>query len=84
MLVPPPGGMAGDLTPEGNLGAWIDRALMDGHLWKPRWDPEGLLSTVPAIATTLLGMLAGLCLATEWTPERKAGALDDRRRRSRR
>ena len=75
MLVPPPGGVAGDLTPEGNLGAWIDRALMDGHLWKPRWDPEGLLSTVPAIATTLLGTLAGLCLATEWTPERKAGAL---------
>ena len=62
MLVPAPGGVAGDLTPEGNLGAWIDRALMEGHLWKPRWDPEGLLSTVPAIATTLLGTLAGLCL----------------------
>ena len=75
MLVAPPGGTAGDLTAEGNLGAWIDRALMDGHLWKPRWDPEGLLSTIPAIATTLLGTLAGLCLATEWAPERKAGAL---------
>ena len=48
MLVAPPGGVAGDLTAEGNLGAWLDRALMDGHLWKPRWDPEGLLSTVPA------------------------------------
>ncbi len=75
MFVAPPGGVAGDLTAEGNLGAWIDRALMEGHLWKPRWDPEGLLSTVPAIATTLLGTLAGLCLGTEWTPERKAGAL---------
>jgi predicted acyltransferase len=75
MFLPPPGGVAGDLTPEGNLGAWIDRALMDGHLWKPRWDPEGLLSTVPAIATTLLGVLAGICLGTSWTAERKAGAL---------
>ena len=75
MLVPPPGGVAGDLTPEGNLGAWIDRALMGGHLWKARWDPEGLLSTIPAIATTLLGTLAGLCLGAEWPPERKAGAL---------
>ena len=75
MLVPPPGGIAGDLTPEGNLGAWLDRALMDGHLWRPRWDPEGLLSTVPAIATTLLGVVAGLCLRGEWTPQRKAAAL---------
>ena len=75
MLVPPPGGVAGDLTPEGNLGAWIDRALLEGHLWKPRWDPEGLLSTIPAVATTLLGVLAGLCLGTTWTAERKAGAL---------
>jgi predicted acyltransferase len=75
MLVPVPGGTAGDLTPDGNLGAWIDRALMNGHLWRPRWDPEGLLSTVPAVATTLLGVLAGLCLRSEWTAERKAGVL---------
>src|SRR5688572_5367201 len=64
MLVAPPGGLAGDLTPDGNLAAWIDRALMAGHLWKPKWDPEGLLSTVPAISTTLFGVLAGLCLAS--------------------
>lgn len=75
MLVAPPGGVAGDLTPEGNLGAWIDRALMEGHLWRPRWDPEGLLSTIPAIATTLLGILAGICLGSPWTAERKAAAL---------
>ncbi len=59
-LVPVPGGQAGDLTPDGNLAAFVDRALMSGHLWKPTWDPEGLLSTLPAIATTLLGVLAGL------------------------
>jgi predicted acyltransferase len=75
MLVPPPGGAAGDLTPEGNLAAWLDRALMERHLWRPRWDPEGLLSTVPAISTTLLGVLAGLCLGAPWTPERKSAVL---------
>ena len=72
MLVAPPGGVAGDLTPEGNLAAWVDRALMSGHLWKPNWDPEGLLSTIPALTTTLLGVLAGLVLARPMTPERKA------------
>ncbi len=75
MHVPPPGSFAGDLSPEGNLGAVIDRALMGGHLWRPRWDPEGLLSTVPAIATTLFGAVAGLCLAADLTPERKVRAL---------
>ena len=75
MLVPVPGGAAGDLTPEGNLAAWLDRTLMEGHLWRPRWDPEGLLSTVPAISTTLLGIVAGLCLGSGWTPPRKAAAL---------
>lgn len=74
-LVAPPGGVAGDLTPEGNLAAWVDRTLMEGHLWRPRWDPEGLLSTVPAVATTLLGIVAGLCLGGGWTPARKAAAL---------
>jgi predicted acyltransferase len=50
----------GDLTPEGNVGAQIDRALMGGHLYRPRWDPEGLLSSVPAVATTLIGVITGL------------------------
>lgn len=48
-----------DVTVDGNLAARIDRLLLGGHLWKPGWDPEGLLSTLPAIATTLLGYLAG-------------------------
>ena len=72
MFVAPPGGVAGDLTPEGNLAAWVDRALMSGHLWKPKWDPEGLLSTIPAFTTTLIGVLAGLVLAQPLAPERKA------------
>jgi predicted acyltransferase len=62
LWVPVPGSHAGDLSPSGNLGAWLDRALLKGHLWKAEWDPEGLLSTMPAIATTLLGVMAGLSI----------------------
>jgi predicted acyltransferase len=60
--VPAPGGVAGDLSPAGNLGAWLDRQLLGGHLWRADWDPEGLLSTLPAIGTTLLGLVAGLAV----------------------
>jgi predicted acyltransferase len=71
MFVPVPGGHAGDLSADGNLGAWLDRALMGGHLWRPTWDPEGLLSTIPAIATTLFGVVAGLWLKSANGESRK-------------
>lgn len=58
-LVPVPGFGAGDLSVEGNFAAYIDSHLLQGHMWKENWDPEGLLSTIPAIATTLLGVLTG-------------------------
>lgn len=74
-LVPVPGGAAGDLSPGADLGAYIDRTVLGGHLWKPDWDPEGLLSTLPAIATTLLGTVAGLWMRSEVSPARKAGGL---------
>lgn len=49
-----------DLSPGGNLAAWLDRALLGpAHLYTPQYDPEGLLSTLPAIATALSGALAG-------------------------
>lgn len=67
-LVPVPGGVAGDLSPSGNLGAWLDRALLGGHLWKADWDPEGVLSTIPAVGTTLLGVLAGWWLPAAASP----------------
>jgi predicted acyltransferase len=54
-----PGPAGPGLTPEGNLAAYIDRTLLHGHLLFDDWDPEGLLSTLPAIATTLGGVLAG-------------------------
>lgn len=62
-LVPVPGYGPGVLEPTGNLAGWIDSHLLAGHTWSgapaPGFDPEGLLSTLPAIATTLLGALAG-------------------------
>ncbi len=64
MLVPVPGYGAGNLSPDGNLGAFLDRLLLEGHLWRPTWDPEGLLSTIPAVATCLLGQLTGEVLRT--------------------
>ena len=70
-LVPVPGYGKGHLDPEGNLAAYIDRALMNGHLWRPRWDPEGWLSTLPAIATTLLGGFAGRWLNSSAAASKK-------------
>ena len=58
-LVPVPGYGPGDLSPEGNLGAYLDRLILGDHLWREMWDPEGLLSTLPAIGSTLLGIYAG-------------------------
>jgi predicted acyltransferase len=57
--MPVPGIGAGVLTPEGNLASFIDRALLGGHLLTPVYDPEGLLSTVPAVATAMAGVFAG-------------------------
>lgn len=71
MLAPGEGGVVGDLSPEGNIGAVIDRALLEGHLWRPRWDPEGLFSTIPAVGTTLLGILIGLWMRTSMAPARR-------------
>ncbi|MCB0638991.1 MAG: DUF1624 domain-containing protein [Lewinella sp.] len=66
-LVPVPGGFPPNLDPETNLGAWLDRLLLNGHLWSQSktWDPEGLLSTLPAVATGLSGVLTGVWLRTE-------------------
>jgi predicted acyltransferase len=66
MLVPVPGFGAGVLTPEGNLGAYIDQKLLPGLFCCYKYgDNEGILSTIPAIATALLGALTGHFLARE-------------------
>ncbi|OGR93026.1 MAG: hypothetical protein A2992_04620 [Elusimicrobia bacterium RIFCSPLOWO2_01_FULL_59_12] len=69
--VPVAGYGAADLGMEGNLGAYIDRLLLSGHIYKPVYDPEGLFSTLPAIATTLLGNLTGVWLLSNRTGGQK-------------
>src|SRR5206468_6315032 len=58
-LVPVPEFGAGDLARGHDLASYLDRLLLPGHIYRRDYDPEGLLSTLPAIATTLLGVLAG-------------------------
>ncbi len=61
-------GWATETVPQGTLAAWVDRLVLDwsgwglgNHIWalSKTWDPEGVLSTVPAVATTMLGVIAG-------------------------
>jgi len=47
-----------------NLPAWLDRKLFMGHLYDGTRDPEGILHTIPAIGTTLIGVLTGHWLKT--------------------
>ncbi|MFZ6645130.1 acyltransferase family protein [Undibacterium sp. TJN25] len=56
---------AGALEPGRDAGAYIDRLLLNGHLWRrvKTWDPEGLLSTLPALCNLLFGVLTGHLLA---------------------
>jgi predicted acyltransferase len=63
-FVPVPGYGAGVLDYQGNLCGYIDTKLLGGHLYKPGFDPEGILSTFPAIATVLIGTLTGDWLRT--------------------
>jgi len=60
------------LDPDRNLVAWLDRKLLMGHLYEGTRDPEGVLSTIPAIATCLLGLLTGQWLRTERSGRAKA------------
>ena len=77
-LVPVPGAMGGigatlNNAPSRTLAAWTDRLLLGGHLWinSVTWDPEGPLSTIPAIGTAMLGIFAG-----RWLGEKRP--LDER------
>lgn len=67
----PDAGGAGPFTLEGNLVGYIDRLFLPGRLHETVFDPEGLFSTVPAIATAMLGMFTG-----EWIKLRKEGLTD--------
>jgi predicted acyltransferase len=73
LFIPVPGFGTGNLTPEGNFAAYVDRLLLPGKLHRTIYDPEGLLSTIPAVATALLGVFTGEFLRLQqYTAQRKA------------
>jgi predicted acyltransferase len=61
-FVPVPGVGAGSFARDANLANWIDAQYLPGRKWDGAWDPEGLLSTLPAIGTCLMGVFAGMLL----------------------
>jgi predicted acyltransferase len=63
-----PGFPMGDLTQEGNFASYLDRLCMPGRLYKGNHDPEGLTSTIPAVATGLLGIITGNFLKNNAKP----------------
>ena len=78
ITIPVPVFGSGVLTPEGNLEGYIDRILLPGKLHRIVYDPEGILSTIPAICTALLGVFTGQFLrmnSVKWTMFRKSFAI---------
>ncbi len=78
MWIPVPHFGAGVLTPEDNVAAYVDRLLLPGKLHRTVYDPEGLLSTIPAIVTALLGVFTGEFLkdkSNRFTPAKKGWML---------
>lgn len=78
MLIPAPGFVAGDLTKEGSIASHIDRVVLGKHMWsggRGVYDPEGILSTLGALATTFAGMLTGHLLRSRRTDTEKVAAM---------
>ncbi len=77
--VPVPGYGAGVLEPQGNLAWYVDSILLRGHTWThapaPGFDPEGIMSTFPAISTVLMGVLTGHWLKTKHTDPVKVNGM---------
>jgi len=74
-FVPVPGYGAGVLDYSGNLASYVDLKFLAGHLYEPAFDPEGILSTFPAIATALLGTLTGDWLRANKRPATKTAGM---------
>jgi predicted acyltransferase len=53
------GFIAANYEPGVNITAWLDRIVVPGDFWQVTWDPEGLMSTFPAIVSGIIGMLVG-------------------------
>ena len=74
-VVPVPGVGRPLLGPELSLPVWLDETLLGAHTWRGPGDPEGLLSTLPAVATGLLGVVTGSWLRTRPSPTEAARRL---------
>ncbi len=75
-FIPVPGFGAGDFAEGHNLTNWIDQHYLPGFKWDGDHDPEGILSTLPAVASCLLGVFAGLHLQNrQWSGVRRAALL---------
>jgi predicted acyltransferase len=72
---PFPGRTADAWSQEANFARYIDGRFLAGHMWSQTkvWDPEGIVSTLPAIATCLFGVLTGhLLRRAQWAPAERA------------
>lgn len=76
-FVPAPGFAAGDLSKEGSIASFVDRIVFGKHVWAQAkvYDPEGLLSTIPALSTTLIGVLTGHWLRTRKPAHEKVAGM---------
>lgn len=72
---PVPGCGAGSLTVDCNFARYVDGLLLKGHMYSQTkdWDPEGVISTIPSLATTLFGVLAGHLLRLNMTAKERMG-----------
>ena len=76
--VPVPGFGAGVITPEGSLSSYLDRQFLPGKVLRGDYDPEGILSTIPAIGSALLGVFTGRFLRQgeeKYSPKGKAAVM---------
>ncbi len=73
--IPTPGTGRVMLEPGQNLVAWFDSLFLPGRMWQGTWDPESILSTFPAIASGITGLLAGRLLLSRLQPLAKSGYL---------
>lgn len=67
--------IAANLEPGTNLAAWVDRSILPGVFWEKTWDPEGLLSSFPALATCLMGLLASYHMQSRSSGKKKTLSL---------